>query len=200
METTLTSTSPTLELEWLRSEFGRFKEIPEKYEEIILTVLSHYPELKDTCIRFVLKDDHPVPYGTMPSMKTIFSEPAEREYIVTLREKAEYPTFYALFKNLTDDAKKAVIAHEISHVVQYNSCSKAELMKFMLFYLVPEFKEKVEKAADMEAIIHGFGHELLEHAIYLRTIPGYVEQRPEINRNYLMPQEIVEYLPDVEDY
>ncbi|MCW3103818.1 MAG: Protein of unknown function precursor [Bacteroidetes bacterium] len=199
METTLTSKSPTLELQWLRSEFGRYKEIPEKYEEVILTVLSHYPELKDTCIRFVLKDKHPVPYGTMPSLKTIFSEPAEREYIITIREQADYPTFYALFKNLTEDAKKAVIAHEVAHVMQYSTCSKTELMKFMLFYLVPEFQEKVEKAADMEAIIRGFGHELLEQAIYLRAIPGYVEERPAININYLKPQEIVEYLPDVDD-
>jgi hypothetical protein len=198
METsTLTTTSTTNELESLRREFGRYKEIPEKYEEVILTVLSHYPELKDTCIRFQLKDEHPVPYGTAPSLKTIFSKPAEREYIVTIREQGDYPTFYALFRNLTPDAQKAVIAHEIAHVVQYNTCDKAELMKFMLFYLLPEFKEKIEKAADMEAIIHGFGQELLEHAIYLRTIPGYVEERPEINRNYLRPAEIADYLPEI---
>lgn len=184
------------ELELLRKEFGRYKEIPEKYETVILTALSHFPELKDTRIRFCLEQKHPVPYGTKPSMKSILADPSERKYIVSILEHADPPMFYALFKNLTYESQLGVLGHELTHVVQYNSLSRPELLKFMLFFMLPEFQQKIEQAADMGAIIHGFGKELLEHAIYIRCIPGYVEERKAINENYLKPSEILGYLPE----
>ncbi|HEX8517858.1 MAG TPA: M48 family metalloprotease [Bacteroidia bacterium] len=184
------------ELELLKNEFGRHKEIPEKYEEVILTALSHYPELKETRITFCLTNNHPVPYGTAPSFRSILAHPYDREYIITLLEDAKAPMFYALFKNLTTEAQLGVLAHEIAHVVQYNSLNRSELIKFLACYMLPAFQQKIEQAADMGAIIHGFGKELLEHAIYIRCIPGYVEERKEININYLHPSEILEYLPE----
>lgn len=187
----------TDQLELLRKEFGRGKEIPQKYEKVILTALSHFPELKDTRIRFSPEQKHPVPYGTRPSLKSIFAEPAEREYIISLLEHADPPAFYVLFKNLTEEAQLGVLAHELSHVVQYNSLTKTELMKFTVCYLLPDFQQKIEQAADMGAIIHGFGKELLEHAIYIRCIPGYVEERESINKNYLKPSQILAYLPEI---
>jgi hypothetical protein len=187
------------ELELLKKEFGRYKEIPPEYEEVILTALSHYPELKDTCIRFSLTDNHPVPYGTAPSIKTLLTKPSEREYTISILEEDDSPMFYALFKNLTFEARLGVMAHELAHIVQYNSCSRIELAEFMCLYaLLPEFKQKIEQAADLEAIIHGFGKELLEHAIYIRSIPGYAEQRKDLDTNYLLPAEIADYLD--EDY
>jgi hypothetical protein len=186
----------TEELELLRSEYGRHKEIPAKYEEVILTALSHYPELKETRITFRLIKEHNVPYCTSPATKSIFAQPYDREYVVSILEEAEAPMFYALFKNLTREAQLGVLAHEIAHVEQYNSLSRGELIKFMACYLIPSFQQKIEQAADMAAIIHGFGKELLEHAIYIRCIPGYTEERKEINKNYLKPNEILNYLPE----
>lgn len=185
-----------IEIEQLRNEFGRHKSIPAKYEAAILTALSKYPELKEVRINFILKDKHSVPYGTAPSFLSVFSEPEDREYNISILEKADPPMFYALIKNLTFEAKVGVLGHEIAHVVQYNSLEKGELLKFLAFYLIPEFQEKVEKAADMAAIIHGLGQELLEHAIYIRSIPGYTEERKTINKNYLKPSEIVDYIKD----
>ncbi|MCE3278495.1 MAG: hypothetical protein K0S44_686 [Bacteroidetes bacterium] len=184
------------DLELLYKEYGRFKEIPQKYETAILKALSCFPELKDTKIQFRLKHKGSVPYNTKPSLSSFFGQSYEREYLIDLLEDAEQPTFYALFKNLTQESQIGVIAHELSHVVQYESLTKGELIKFIAFYLIPEFKQKIEQAADMGAIIHNCGKELLEHAIFIRSIPGYIEERPEINENYLSPIEIVDYLPE----
>jgi hypothetical protein len=197
METETLSAPLTDDLRALRSEFGRYKNIPEKYEDVILTALSHFPELKETRINFLLKRKHPVPYGTSPSLKTIFSAPQDREYDLSILEHADPPMFYSLFKNLTRESQLGVLAHELSHVVLYNSCNRSELVKFLMMYPFPEFKRKIEQTADMQAIIHGFGKELLEHAIYIRCIPGYVEEREEINENYLKPSQILSYLPEI---
>lgn len=184
--------------ELLYKEYGRFKEIPTKYETVILKALSCFPELRDTKIKFRLKQTGSVPYTTKPILSSIFGQSYEREYLINLLEDADQPTFYALFKNLTQEAQVGVIAHELSHVVQYESLTRTELLKFIACYVIPEFKQKIEQAADMGAIIHNCGKELLEHAIFIRSIPGYLEERPEINEYYLTPDAIVDYLPEKE--
>ncbi len=50
------------------------KEIPASYREEILEVLACYPELADTRIRFILKEKHMVPYGTVPSFGSVFKK------------------------------------------------------------------------------------------------------------------------------
>jgi hypothetical protein len=62
-------------------------------------------------------------------------------------------------------------------------------------FLIHSTRRKLERAADKGAIFHGCGKGLLQHAIYLRSIPGYTEKRPEIETDYLKPAEI-RYLLD----
>ena len=38
---------------------------------------------------------------------------------------------------------------------------------------------------------HGFGAQLYKHAVYIRSIPGYIQQKPEFNQYYLQPFEIL---------
>src|SRR4051794_20632192 len=92
------------------------KSIPEKYEIPILTALAGYPGLKGTKINFKLSNAHPLPYGTMPTMFSMFSPAGQRQYEITILEKAEEPTWSALFRNLSVSAQIAVIAHELAHV------------------------------------------------------------------------------------
>lgn len=180
----------------LTKKFGKNKHIPFQYEAIILDALSHYPELKDTHIRFKLVNKHSVPYSTKPSFGSIFKSPPKRFYIITLLERANGPEFHALFKNLSYQTQVAVIAHELVHVVQFNNCSRLSLLKFFLKYPLPSFKRKIERDADLGTIEHGLGKGLYEHALYLRNIPGYLEKRPEIDKYYLKPDEILGLLTE----
>jgi hypothetical protein len=125
------------------------KVIPEKYAQPILTAFSRYPELKHTHIHFKLTDKHPVPYGTTPTFGSLFKKASNRKYYITLLEEAEEPERSALFKNLPEEGQIAVIAHELVHVLQFNSCTVSQLLKLMLLYPFPPFKRKVERAADI---------------------------------------------------
>jgi hypothetical protein len=176
------------------SEKGKLKHktIPACYEESILPALLSYPELSEIRIHFKLTKKHPVPYGTTPTFLSLFRSPANRTYYITLLEEAEEPERSALFRNLHPDARTAVIAHELVHVVQFNRCSAGALLKIMLMYPFPAFKRKIERGADLGAIEHGFGEGLYKHAVYLRSIPGYLLMRPELNKYYLKPDEILE--------
>ena len=178
----------------LRREYGKNKLIPAKYEEEILIALYHYPELKEEHIHFQLAFHAPVPYGTRPSFASWFKPKGKRTYTVTILERAEEPESEALMKNLDRKMRIGVIGHELGHVLQYKSHNPFSLLKMLSLYLVDSYKRKMERDADKAAIQHGLGEELLRHAEYIRLIPEYMEKRPELNTDYLKPDEIAYYM------
>jgi len=182
------------ELENLREKFGKNKKIPEKYEKIILTALSHYRELKDIHIKFVTTKSYPRPYATRPTRLSVFLPPDKRHYIITILTKAEPPEKEALLKNLPEPAQVAIIGHEISHVLQFHKMSPAQLIKTIATYSLSSTRREMEREADRLTIEHGLGEELYLFAVYIRNIPGYTEKRKELNKNYLLPPEIIRYL------
>jgi hypothetical protein len=179
-------------LQELKKEFGRRKVIPAGYESVILKALSHFPELKDVRIHFEFKSVHPVPYGTTPTFASFFKKPEWRTYIVTLLTEAKGPAQKALFHNLPEDAQIGVIGHELSHVLQYHRCRNKTLFKMVVFF--PLVRKFMEQDADRKTIEHGLGVYLYKWATYIRTIPGYLRQRPQINIYYLTPHEILSYI------
>lgn len=184
-----------LDLQSLREEFGQHKRIPKKYEKEILLALSRYPELKRTRIQFKLAKEASVPYGTKPTLLSCFLPSRQRTYVVTILEKADKPEKDALLKKCTEEMRMAVLGHELAHVKQYSGRSAAQLLRMLLLYSTSDKKKRViERNADKQTIKIGLGKELLAHARYLRSIPGYLEQRPELNQYYLLPDEIEYYL------
>ncbi len=143
------------ELNKLRIEFGLNKQIPKKYEIVILTVLSHYPELKNVSIEFRLKYSSSVPYNTHPTFGSIFRKPDQRNYIVNILEEAKESMVRPLFKNLTEDAQVVVIEHEVAHVWQFHSCTRIQQAKMLALFLKPAFLDKTERATDVGAIPSG---------------------------------------------
>jgi len=183
------------ELQKLRKEFGVNKQIPAAYEALILRVLSFYPELKRTHIRFRFKKKCPVPYGTKPAFLSVFKGKSKRIYVMTFRTEAKPPTLQALFHNLPEEAQRAVVAHELGHVLQYESMALGELLGVALkLALSSSFRSKFESTADRLAIEHGLGKELFVHATHIRNIPGYLEKRKSLDKNYLTPKEILRYI------
>jgi hypothetical protein len=181
----------------LKKRYGKNKTIPKLYEENILRALSHYPELVNIHIEFSLAKKHPVPYGTAPLPGAFLKPRSKRKYNITLLEEAKEPERSALFKNLSAEARLGVLGHELAHVVQYNACSRAGLIKTGLLFSFKKFRQRMEKNADRLAIEHGLGEQLYKHAVYIRSIPGYTEKRPEIEENYLQPHVILEHIQNL---
>jgi hypothetical protein len=173
---------------------GKNKIIPEKYKQIILTALSYYPELKDVSIEFKLIKHGSIPYSTKPAVTSLLKPRRKRTYMILLLEEANEPMNSALLRNLPEDEQVAVIAHELVHVLQFHACSIPQLLKTILTYPLPFFKKRMERGADIGAIEHLQGENLYKHAVHIRNIPGYTKQRPDINKYYLKPAEILHLL------
>ena len=178
-------------LDELRREFGMYKEIPAKYEEEILTALSHYPELKDEQIHFVLASAGAMPYSTKLTFSSYFGPKNKRIYTITILERADFPESEAIIKHLNRKMRIGVLGHELGHVLQYKNCEPLKLLKNLVLYVIKPFKRKLERGADKAAISHGLGEELLTHAEYIRLIPEYMNKRPELDTDYLKPEEII---------
>jgi hypothetical protein len=184
----------TIELNGLRREFAVNKRYPKQYEHAILYALAGYPELRHTRINFELAYSGSVPYSTRPTFASLFLPAAKRTYCIQILERADGPKEAALLKNLPEEVQVAVIAHELAHVVQYNARSSWELIKRTMSAPFPAARKDIERSADIGAIQHGFGEALHRQAVYIRRIPGYTEERKSINKYYLKPHEIMEYL------
>ncbi|MES2516238.1 MAG: hypothetical protein V4580_18930 [Bacteroidota bacterium] len=182
------------DIDELRANFGINKEIPDKYEEEILIALGHYPELKYERIRFVLSSTAIVPYGTKPSLGSFLVSQKQRTYVITILEWAKDPEKEALIKNLDRKMRIGVFGHELAHVLQYTKHSPLALLKMAMLMTIESHRRIIERGADKLAIEHGLGEELLRHAEYIRLIPDYINQRPELNKNYLLPEEIAYYI------
>jgi hypothetical protein len=166
------------------------KDFPQAYKAAILAALTEYPELTNLHIHFKTTQKHPVPYGTTPRVSGFLLPARRRTYDITILEKSSGPEEKALFRNLPADVQRAVIAHELVHVAQFNALTIPGMLRFAVLYPLESFKIKIERDADLGAIEHGFGEDLLAMARFLRAIPGYTRQRPEIVTHYLSPEEI----------
>jgi hypothetical protein len=182
---------PVLKIDDLQKEYGAFKEIPERYREPILEALSYYPELKNTHIEFRPVPARSFPYGTSPSLKSVFLPTGLRKYIVFILEQSHGPEEQALFRNLPLEAQVGVVTHELGHVMRYRSASIPKLILSKIFYPVPICQKLLERRADKVAINHGAGRLLYKWSVHVRAIPGYEKQSPRIKLYYLKPEEIV---------
>ena len=85
-------------------------------------------------------------------------------------------------------ALRAIIAHELAHVLYYRRRNRLQL--FGLTRLASKsFTARFERGADLEAIAHGYGAGLKEYRLWLyRNIPP--NKLAEKRRNYFSPEEI----------
>ena len=178
----------------LKADFGKNKIIPAVYEEPILVALSHYSELKDTAIEFKLVQKQSVAYRSTPVFRTIFNRAGKRRYRVSILEQAQPPLQMALLKYCPPETRAGVIGHELAHVLQYERMKRPRLLRFLFLYLLKSARRKIERGADQLTVFHGLGHELFLHACYIRSIPGYLRERPSLDSDYLKPMEIMAYL------
>lgn len=111
-------TEQHLRIDELFSEFGQNKELPVDFELQALLALSHYPELKDIKIRFVI-DDAGIPLSSRPHWVSILRSANNRTYLVVIASEFDGPRDVLLLKNQLFTAQTGIIGHELVHAVYY---------------------------------------------------------------------------------
>lgn len=179
----------TEKLHYLRAEFGKNKSYPLEEELQILAALSFYPELKETKIEFrdgLIKTS----LQARPDWYSLFKSRKNRKYLILTNHDVCNPVAPC---NSDFDSQVGFYAHELGHIVDYETMTKRELIVCGVKYVFSsEYKKSIEQKTDLIAIQHGAGY-LKYHAscfVFYKSEadPVYLERK---KRLYFSPEEIL---------
>lgn len=164
-------TVPTSWLEHNRNLYGQNKKIPATYEEEILSALSHFPELKQTSIKFRLHSSHAT-MKTRVSMWSLLNRRDKRKYVITISTRSVSKLEPILFSNLPEEAKVGVLGHELSHVSDFSKKSFFKCVNVGMSHMSQSYVDSLEFNTDKICIMHGLGTELEAWSSFIRNTMG----------------------------
>ena len=147
------------------------KQIPSRYEKVILIALAHFPELKHVEIDFVLKKYHNRPLSAECPIGAFLQFRHKKKFNVIIREEAEYPQVHMLLKILPPEVQIGAIARELALICIMRTRSYFSLLKTRLTEADIPLNSEMETEVDNVVIEHGLATQLFEYANYMKTIP-----------------------------
>ena len=174
--------------------YGQNKILPKGFELATLVALAHYPELKNTHIRFVLKETF-IPLVSRPKIISVFKKKNNWEYRVIISNHSNEDMETILLKNLSFNAQIGIIGHEIAHTVYYLDKNMGDMIGIAFNYIYKDYRANFEKDTDKRAINHGLGWQLYDYSIYSRSLPNMTDENIEwINQFYMNGESIINYM------
>lgn len=198
-------TPPSIHEENIPQEFLAFKtnkQIPQVIEGQVLSALSHYPELRDTAIRFVFRQNlKGSVMAARPVVGSLFRPRNRRVYEILI--SAVFKLKYSLepIHQLPEAVIIGWIGHELGHIMDYEGRSTWGIARFgVLYWLSKRYVRRAERVADTFAVNRGMGSYLLatkEFILGHSELPQYYKDK--IERLYLSPDDIVELVAGLEE-
>lgn len=181
----------------LKKEFGNSKKMPAVFEKPILIALSYYPELKNTPIRFRIRNRH-TPLQTRSTWTGLFKRKEIRDYVITISDNTESLLTPLLFKNVSFNAQIGAAGHELAHVADFSGYSFIRTLIHGTRNVSPKYLDRFEFKTDSICIAHGLGYQLLDWSENVRkkmnTInwrgPDYIHE-PQNTERYMNPSTIL---------
>jgi len=183
------------------NQYAQNKQIPGEFRLPILTALSHFPELKEIHINFVVEKAY-TPLSTRPAFRSMVKRRGHRTYIVTISDQTIDTLSHLLYKNLNFTEQVGIMGHELSHVVDFNNKNFFQSTGNVIGHLSKRFVDKMEYKTDLICIQHGLGKYLetyslhvrkTMHVSYWRGVDHVFEKDDHIER-YMNPATIERYM------
>ena len=181
--------------------FRSNKKIPSVIKESVLIALSHYPELTETPIQFVFKQD--IKGSVMqaqPKITTLLQGKEGRAYQINISSTFKLMHSATPIHQLPQDIMVGWIGHELGHIMDYENRSTLGMLRFGFGYLFSEnYLKKAEVTADTYAVKHGLGDFIVKTKNYILNHTDLSEAyKAKISRLYLSPDDIVEQIRKLE--
>ncbi|MFP4430520.1 MAG: hypothetical protein ACLFPV_04670 [Spirochaetaceae bacterium] len=181
----------------IHTVYGRNKTLPDGFELQALLALSHFPELREVRIEFVVRKAV-VPLISYLRLGSVFREPRERRYRIVISSKSFAAAEPMLLGNVPFDAQVGILGHEIAHTVEYVEKGPWGMLGVPLCSLRRRCREPFEQGTDRRAIDHGLGWQLYRYYRLVwqiqremgNTDGGYA-------KTYMTPREILSYMEQI---
>ncbi len=180
----------------LMSEFGTNKDIPQQWEDQILIALSGFEDLRHTRITFKYAQGISTTMAAYPAPASALFRP--RRYLVVIGgHRARIPLESASF-----NAQIGVIAHELSHIADYQNQNLAGLIGIAGEYITKRSRTRYENQTDRATIIRGFGWQLLDWAQYSFSDDSPAPEKYKLYKRevYMSPQRMKEIISSLAQY
>lgn len=180
--------------------YAEHKVIPDEMREVILTALSFYPELRNTKIKFLFKDN--IKNSVMqaqPKISSIFRKKSVRRYVIKISRYLQLNHEKVDIATLPFEVLVGWIGHELGHIMDYKDRGVFSMLGFGVRYVLStKFVLGAEKTADLYALKHGLGNNIVETKNFVLNhadIPTVYKER--IKRLYMSPEEFELLLGEV---
>lgn len=177
------------------------KEIPSVIERQTLIALSHYPELKNTRIRFIFtpKLKRSV-MAARPVIPSLLKRREKRTYNVLINPVFKLAHSFETIRQIPDRVMIGWIGHELGHIMDYENKSTWGMLGFGLSYgLSKKYIRKAERIADRFAVERGLGEHLVATKSFIldhTELPQAYQEK--IATLYLSPDDIMELVAELE--
>lgn len=193
-------------LSYLKETFGSNKILPEGFELQALLALSHFPELQDIKIRFILGDVN-IPLSSRPYWRSMLNSSKNRIYHIIIDEYLEGAEQGGrealLLKNQPFNAQIGIIGHELSHTAYYLDRSFFGIAKDALCQL-GDCRIAFERNTDLRLIAHGLGWQRYDHSMFVRSRLNNSNAEPSTVEGgggaYMSPAEILKHINNNRSY
>ncbi len=183
------------------ARFSNNKQIPKIMELQILMALSHYPELKDTHIRFIFTQQlKGSVMAARPVIATLLGSRKKRMYDILISPVFKLQHTIEPIHQVDDDVLVGWVGHELGHIMDYERRNTWSVAKFgLLYWLSKSYIRKAERVADTFAVNRGMGHFILATKQFILGHSGLSQRyKNKIARLYLSPDDIVKLVKELE--
>jgi hypothetical protein len=152
--------------------------------------LSHYPELKDACVKLKPKSLSST-MQAQPRWDFLFRSKRNRNYKIFVNTDENNTGI--TYRDLSFNSLVGWIGHEMAHLTEYAQKDNVELLSFIASYVMDNNElKRTEHKADKLTIQHGLGAQLLEGVNFFHRNRKVKHAYREKNRKYyLSAEEIV---------
>ncbi len=186
----------------LLKQFGQHKNLPPGFELQALLALSHYPELEDVRINFIVADVS-IPLSSRPRWSDMLRSAQNRTYQVIIDTNLDGPRDVLLLKNQPFNAQVGIIGHELAHTVYYLKRSFFGIVGDA-FCQLSDCRIRFERATDRRLIDYGLGWQRYDHALFVRRrFTTSTESAADIEGGggaYMSPAELLRIIENHELY
>jgi len=177
------------------------KTIPASIEKPVRVALSHYPQLKDTPIRFrFTRKLNKSIMAARPVIGSLFKNRKDRVYEILINPTFKLESHEEAIRHIPDSVMAGWIGHELGHIMDYERRTFWGLLGFGISYgLSKKYVRRAERVADSFAIDQGMG-------LYLLSTKRFILDHSELPQNYkdkiealyLSPDDLVELVDALE--
>lgn len=165
---------------------GSNKKFVDEYLDPTLIALSYFPELQDVPIIFKYSKESTT-MAARPIAITVFGK---TRYRISINNQPDFKGI--LLDDVPFNAQIGIIAHELSHIIDYESRNFWGIMGITFRFLDNKRKPLFEKEIDKSTIERGLGWQLFDWAMFsmYESERATDEYKNFKRKTYMLPEEI----------